>query len=287
MAWHGSGHERIVEMAMDVAGTNLPPFFTQERDIIAHCSQDPDMFRYVQYPELPAQEGPEHFLDIEMLGSRDLPPTRPEYVTLCRDLGINPFECGFLPYAILEWAERLVVAFSEYRTNPGNRPAALKSAVYAGILAHYAADLEQPLHTTVHYDGKSQDGRSSPRTGIHGRVDAIAGKITADGFPAPQTEIRPYTNFQASILAEFRVSNRHVETVYRLESRIPPVSEPAVADDEVIAFVRERMTAASTFTANIFLTAWRESANTRIPPFRGMREQAPAPSADSETARAP
>jgi len=256
---------------MDAAGTNLPSFFTGQRDIITHCVQDPDMFRYVQFPELPAQEGPEHFLDVEMLGGRDLPATRPEYVSLCRELGVDPFDCGFLPYAVMEWTERLIVAFAEQRADPSSGAAATKSAVYAGILAHYAADLEQPLHTTVHYDGKSPDGRSSPKTGIHGRMDAIAGKIAPDGSSSTEAEIRPYTNFQASILAEFRISNRHVETVYRLAPRIPAVSEPAVSDEEVTAFVRERITAASTFTASLFVTAWQKSAEARIP-SRTMRE---------------
>ncbi len=74
----------------------------------------------------------------------------------------------------------------------------MKCLVYAGRLAHYAADLEQPLHTTVDYDGRTQAAKDaknktfkSPHTGIHTKVDALPTKMPydqlfKDPLPAPQ-----------------------------------------------------------------------------------------------------
>jgi hypothetical protein len=121
-------------------------------------------------------------------------------------------------------------------------------------------------------------------------MDALAGKIAVNGSPSTQAEIRPCTNFQALILAEFRVSNRHVETVYRLAPLIPPVSEPAVPDEEVTAFIRERINAASTFTASLFITAWHKSEESRIPSRslpKPAATTAPEATVESGPARAP
>jgi hypothetical protein len=267
-AWHGDGHAVLTDAAITAAGPNIPPFFAAQRDVIVHCSQDPDMFRAIPYPEIRAQEGPEHYMDVEMLKNAEMPTTRPEYATFCRETGVNPYTCGFLPYAIIEWTERLILAFAEYRLTPDDPAVPLKTAVYAGILAHYAADLEQPLHTTIHFDGRSGDGATSPRTGIHSSVDALAGKLDMPPDFATGYVCRAFTNFQAAVFSGLRLSHRHVETVYRLEPHIPKPSESTIADEELRAFIAERMRSASSFVADLFVTAWQKSEEVRLPPWR-------------------
>ena len=51
-----------------------------------------------------------------------------------------------------------------------------KCLVYAVNPAHYATDLCQPPHTTIHYDGRAQEDGSSPHTGIRQRVDGLLRK---------------------------------------------------------------------------------------------------------------
>jgi hypothetical protein len=41
----------------------------------------------------------------------------------------------------------------------------------AGVLAHYTEDAAQPLHTTVDFDGRLKPDGTSPRSGIHRKVD--------------------------------------------------------------------------------------------------------------------
>jgi hypothetical protein len=82
-----------------------------------------------------------------------------------------------LPYAIAEWTERLSIAFAEHRKYPANPYIQNKCLVYAGFLAHYAQDLCMPLHTTIHHDGRANPDGSTPKTGIHPRVDSLVEKL--------------------------------------------------------------------------------------------------------------
>ncbi|MBM4149696.1 MAG: hypothetical protein FJ224_11760, partial [Lentisphaerae bacterium] len=109
-AWYGDGHVLATRLALAAAGTNLPPCIVHNTDILLHCVQDPDMFRKAPAPQLPAQEPPEHFIDLELIRGAALPATRPEYVRLCAATAdprkgpnsrVDPFDAGFLPYSIL------------------------------------------------------------------------------------------------------------------------------------------------------------------------------------------
>src|SRR5581483_6890740 len=94
-------------------------------------------------------EGPEHYLDSELLKDRPLPPTRYRFIALCAELNLDPSKVGLVPYAIAEGTERLAIAFAEHRKWPQNPYIQQKALVYAGRLAHYSCDLCMPLHTTI------------------------------------------------------------------------------------------------------------------------------------------
>ncbi|MCJ7543377.1 MAG: hypothetical protein MUP47_02235, partial [Phycisphaerae bacterium] len=204
--------------------------------------------------------------DIELLEGRPVPPTRYEFVEFCAQRGLKPAQVGLLPYAITEWTQRLTVAFAEHRRWPSDPAIQVKCLVYAGLLAHYAVDCCQPLHTTIHWDGRALEGGRSPRSGIHARVDALPAKLTLtpaeliEGLKAEAVE-----ELFPAILAEIQRSHALVERVYELEAQLPPMeSDPPLAP-EVAAFAQERMRAAAIFTASLYLTAWRDSAKIEIP----------------------
>jgi hypothetical protein len=178
------------------------------------------------------------------------------------------------------------MAFAEHRKWPNNPYVRQKCLLYAGMLAHYAADVTQPLHTTIHHDGRARADGSSPRTGIHAKVDALLGKLTvkvedvAGGLDVKAIEA---AGLLPAILEELKASHALVERVYAMEKDLPGVEDPLPADSEAAKFALERLGEASRFTASLYLTAWRNSAKVRMPswPRRGEEKAAPGGAAAS------
>ena len=265
--WHGKGHHVATELAVQAAAGKLPDFFAKGAATIAHGSLDPDMFtRPIAPAELHSAEAPEHYFDVELLEGNQPPPTRQEFQALCARKQLAPGKVGLLPYAVTEWTQRLTVALAEHRANPDNAHIQAKCLIYAGLLSHYAQDLCQPLHTTIHWDGRAKKDGSSPRTRIHAKVDALLGKLEPDRQavlsrikPAPVLMLMP------AVLAEIRRSNALVETVYRLETSLPELEAPLKPGSPAARFAADRLAAATAFTASLYLTAWRDSAKIELP----------------------
>jgi hypothetical protein len=265
-AWHGEGHIRASRLAVAALEDGVPLFFREGVETIAHCSVDPDVFKFYSGSGLLRDdEIPEHFFDLELFTESTLPEDRMDFFFWCLRNGIYIQKIGTLPYALGEATERLAVAFAEYRHWPGNPAVQAKCLVYAGHLAHYAQDLCQPLHTTIHYDGRVGADGCSPRTGLHARVDALLGKL--DPNPAPiltEPSITAYDDFLSAVLLEIAASHELVDRVYELEQQLDalPYLDP---QGEVAAFARERWAASARVTANCFLTAWAHSEWVEIP----------------------
>src|SRR5690606_17595019 len=73
------------------------------------------------------------------------------------------------------------------------------------------------------------------------------------------------TELMALIKREFDQSHALVDRVYELESAIPPMDNLTLTDPAVRDFTSDRMHASARFTATVFLTAWRGSAEVRLP----------------------
>lgn len=264
--WHDEGHYYSALAAVRVLPDDMPSFFREGAGTIGHCSIDPDAFKIRELPQLDHGEYPEHFIDIDLLQGRELPLLRHDYLKMCYDMEVDPMQAGLLPYAISEWTQKLTTAFAEYRRNPDNVHIRAKCLVYAGILAHYAADLQMPLHTTIDWDGRYEPGKPYVRTGIHNRVDALPTKIPynvlfAEPLPTP---IASHDIF-SFVLDELTKSRALVDRVYEMEEYYPAWDDLNLANDEVRAFAIERMRAAASFTADLYLSAWRNSANIQLP----------------------
>jgi len=288
-AWHGMGHHLATRLAVAALGDELPDFFRQGAAAVAHASLDPDAFtRPIAEDNLHDQERPQQYIDLELLSGRPLPPKRSEFFALCARLRLNPSKVGMAPYSVTEWTQRLTVAFAEHRRWPDNPYIRQKALVYAGLLAHYAQDICQPLHTTVHYDGRAGAGGASPRTGIHQKVDALIGKLDLGAAGPPSTapakspgeraaasRLKPvaFEDLFAAVCDRLHRSHALVEEVYKLEAELPDPRAALDPKSAAAAFARERLQACAEFTACLYLTAWRNSARTRLPDWH-IRERA-------------
>lgn len=259
LGWHSETHEAVARYAVIALPETMPAFFRDASDAVASIANDPDDFKHPQLPSLRAGERPEHYFDLELLKDNPIPNDRYSFIELCKQLGIKPNETGTLPYAVAEWTDRLALAFAQHRENPNDTAIRMKCLVYAGLLSHYAADLCQPLHTTIHFDGRATADGKSPRSGIHHKVDALpmtVGLQWEEECKGIATEI--IGELLPAIVAELHRAHALVDRVYELEQELPlqpgdPISKP------VRAFAAERFRASTLFTARLFHTAWVRS----------------------------
>ena len=260
-AWWGDGHGILTEGAVLALPEDVPAFFRQGGNMASHVVFDPDLFKNRGAPLLSRAEHGEHYFDLEYLGGRAIPAKRFDFIALCFELDLDPTKVGMAPYAIAEWAERLAVAFAEHRQWPENEAIQQKCLVYAGILAHYAEDVCQPLHATLDFDGKKQADGTVIGKGIHEKVDSSVERL---GF-APQDlaagqEVAAFDSLMRAIVDQIRESNGLVEEVYALLDQWDDDE-----DAQMRAFAEARARTAVRFTASLYLTAWHQSAEIRLP----------------------
>ena len=154
-----------------------------------------------------------------------------------------------------------MVAFAEHRRWPHSAAIQSKCLVYAGFVAHYAQDICQPLHVTIHYDGRVGADGVSPHSGIHKRVDALIERMEFEPENlARGLEVDAADSLMPAILETVAQSRALVDMVYRLEGELVTAQTPQVRD-----FAWERARAAAGFTAVLFLTAWEKSAEIKLP----------------------
>ena len=265
-AWWPGGHSILSEAAVRALPREMPNYFRRGAAMIAHCAQDPDLAKMRELPNANDSEYPEHYIDYELLQGRALPPTRYQFVRLCAELKLDPKEVGLLPYAIAEWTERLTVAFAEHRRWPDDAAIRSKSLVYAGFLAHYAGDMCMPLHVTVNHDGMAKPDGSSPRTGIHAKVDGLIQRLAMKPQDlAKNQSVQAVPELMPAILAELNQSRSKIDRVYELESVLPGETGAWKPDSRVVDFGVERAREATRFTAALYLTAWKNSAALKLP----------------------
>jgi hypothetical protein len=279
-AWFTPGHAMVTRAAVAALPREVPEFFRAGGWAVGHHSVDPDVMKSRGTPELRAVEEPEHYLDSELLQGARLPPDRWAYLALLQDRRISPTLIGTLPYAVHEGLQRLTMAFAEHRRWPDDPHLRQQALVYAGHLAHYAGDLDQPLHTTLHHDGRALPDHSSPRTGIHQLVDGLFEKAPID--PAALARglvVGELADPWAAIQAEIDASHALVERVYALEPQLRTAGESGQYPPPVVAFTEERFRATATFLANLFYTAWRRSATIELPSWHD-RPSEPRPGAE-------
>lgn len=287
-AWWGKGHRAASELALRLLPESVPAFMREPEALraIGRGSIDPDFYRHDATPQLKAAEGPEHYLDLEMLEGAELPATRYEYLALIQQKGLKPEIVGVLPYALAESTQRLTLAFADVRRHPDDLMARARCVYLSAIVAHYAQDLCNPLHTSVHHDGRTSKDKNwqTPRSGIHSRSDALIQHV-ADDPAAVLNDLQAVNLGEVlpAVIAELRRSHALVDRLYELEPQLPKAVDDTtpMPPGPVRDFAFERLRATVAFTSSLWLTAWEASAKVRMPDWyvraREDAGEAPAP----------
>ncbi|HRU05533.1 MAG TPA: hypothetical protein P5137_07135, partial [Candidatus Brocadiia bacterium] len=174
-------------------------------------------------------------------------------------------DVGMLPYAVAEETQRLAVIFAEHRKWPGDPFIQRKALVAAAALAHFAQDLCQPLHTTVHYDGRVIPGGPKPQKGIHLKLDALIQKVPPAEAQTLAVEARVLPGLWDAVLAQLNDSHALVDKVYEMEPAWPAADAPLEPGSPAALFAAERLRLAASFTASLYATAWRLSEKPLLP----------------------
>lgn len=262
-AWWGGGHDILTQAAVKALPDEMPEFFRSAEKMVAHCVYDPDLSKERGTPHARQAEYGEHYIDIELFGEHPIPDGREAHIKLCAELGIAPRAVGTLPYALAEWTERLAVAFAEYRKWPDNPMIQHKCFLYAGFLSHYAQDMCQPLHLTIHFDGMVQEDKTRLHAGIHEKVDSAVEILKLD--PAKLAEgqqVGAVDDLMPAIIEQIKAGHGLLDGVYALAEDWKNLKEPTPA---LVDFTNDRAREAVRWTASLYLTAWKLSENVKLP----------------------
>jgi hypothetical protein len=267
-AWGDEGHRYINRVAAEKMPGDVPDFFRNAVDRLSFLGPEPDRWRDSKelFSALREVNAPDHFIDIDRAEDfAELPGDRYVYSDWLRAKGKEPKDIGFLPYSILEGYQKVQVLFRLWRDpqRAEERDQVQQNIIYyAGVLGHYVADASQPLHTTIHFNGWSTSSNPSlySREPLHGRFESefVKTQIKVADFQglvqSPSRLDDPFSEIMKYIFG----SQRQVGELYRLEKTAR--WDGSNTNAECKKFVTGRLAAGSQMLANLWYTAWLNSA---------------------------
>jgi hypothetical protein len=284
-AWWVKGHMTITEAAALNLPEDMPAFFRASGKQLSYMAGDPDRWKNPDAKYLKAAEGPEHFIDSEDYDGNAWPEDRYKAARLLAGrLRKQPERTGMLPYSLMEYFEKLSVAFYDYRQvlakektlaemgekatdaekkacEAEKKAIEMKCLVYAGILSHYTGDTAMPLHTTIHYDGKKGDDGKLKQRGIHAKID---GYPENNNFQAEEIarglKVKEIPDVWKHIRESIYESFGHVDRCYELDAA-GAIDKPTPESRE---FIMSRCRTGAQFTMDMWYAAWKKSAG--LPP---------------------
>lgn len=269
--WGHDGHLMVGRAAAAHIPADMPAFFRREVQRLSYLNFEPDRWRDSDMSEMNEAFRYDHYIDLENVptAAREARDRFRFLAVLYRqtDLARPERDAGFLPFRIVELAQRLETGFRRWRAAGGEERAWIEERIMndAGVLGHYVADGSQPHHSTIHFNGWSSDApnpRNFPTTrDFHSRFESafVSASVEPDqvrdgieGNPEALVDVR------RAVWAYLDESNELVERLYELEKDVG--FDPANPHPEAAAFVLERLTAGADMLRRMWYTAWVNSA---------------------------
>ncbi|KQW82287.1 hypothetical protein [Brevundimonas sp. Root1279] len=293
-AWGNTGHRLICVAATRGLPEEMPGFLRTPGAVadIGELAREPDRWKGGGQPH-DRERDTAHFIDLDDSGrvinaqglSIDaLPNLKSEYDAALVGVGLDVNDAGYLPYAIMDGWQQLVRDFATwrvlnaaeareldpgkrawYRTDRQRREALILRDM--GVLGHYVGDGAQPHHTTIHYNGWSRDvanpdGFTTSRQ-THGafegdftarvaRLDAIEAAMSAPNLTG--------FDLKARVPAYLKTTLAEVRPFYVLEK----AGAFKDADPRGAAFTNARLAAGASELRDLYILAWRASADASI-----------------------
>ena len=288
-AWGSAGHRMIGEEAMRGLPSYLPAFLRTAKAIadVGEYSREPDRMRGASKPgdndRLPA-----HFINLDDDGKiagmtlDQLPANRTDFDVKVRAAGSDPYEAGYLPYALADAYAQVAKDMAYWRVltlMEQHEADKTKKAWYhadrlrreevmlrdIGFLGHYVGDASQPLHVTMHYNGwgkyPNPDGYTTDP--IHGPFEGVFvnHNVTTADVRARLGEYTPCTQKPEQCLdAEILAANAQVIPLYKMQKAGDLVDGNA----DMKAFVTTQLGLGATTLRNALVDAWRDSKSVKV-----------------------
>ncbi len=270
--WGPDGHDISGRAAAMKLPREMPGFFRTSVEQLGFLNNEPDRWRDRAESTIDKAMdqafAPDHFLDLE-----EVPPVvlgavnRYDYAEELFKLRKKPWQTGFAPYRILELFQRMRVDFRLWRTETNEKKRKwIEQRIVndGGIMGHYVADLANPLHTTIHYNGwtgNNPNGYTSvtrePNQGFHYRFEEefVKSKIQLNDVTSKVSEKgRVIEKPREEILKYLRDSNALVEQAYILDKQ--ERFNAATASAEHKKFVAERLAFGAEMLRDLWWTAY-------------------------------
>ncbi len=263
-AWHGRTHRWIAEAAAGRLPESMPPFLRRAADDLGRAAIDPDVWRHDAAPALAAATRSDHYFSLERLGAAGWPERRDLFLLRLGEGGRDAGWIGTLPLAVAETSDRLALAFAQHRCWPDDRAIQARAIEHAGVLAHFAADLVQPLHTTIHHDGRALADGTSPGDGSHLWSDRLIELSLVEPLRvARRVEPLVIDDVARASRRLLRASHARVARAYAMVARVR--QSEAAPPRAVRRYARERFRTGVGFVAGLWVEAWRRSATIELP----------------------
>lgn len=289
-------------MVNQLALASLPKSFPEfvktplSRERIAFLSGEPDRWRNSADLTLKHYNGPDHFLDIDLLPPLGIAPEkltqfRHDFtVQLARAQAAHPDQVekidpakdadhtkslvGYLPWTIAEYYSKLRSGFSYLRTfeEEGGTPEEIANArdniIYImGVMGHFVGDGSQPLHTTKHYNGwvgPNPHNYPTNRTfhqwidgGFIQRANIKTDEMIDKVRPAVALPQTTNGNVFGAVMTWLLEQHKLVEPIYKLEKENKLSGRNPSAEGR--EFITGQLIEAGQMLGSLWLTAW-ESA---------------------------
>jgi hypothetical protein len=274
LAWGERGHKLINAAAVENLPEPLRSYFLAHKAYLVEHALDPDLLAQ----DDPA-ERPHHYTDLDADDSFPFLNLRRQFVA--EKAGPTPQQ---LPHGDSIWQiERFTLRLADSLQHRRWQEAD-DEAVFA---AHYAADLTQPLHTVMNYDGQL-----TGQQGVHARFETELVSALADGWrlkPRPAT-FEP--DLRARIFKEAIASFSYRNVVFASDHIA--VFGRNYLDPEYYAMfyklagplAEKRLSVGASFVSSLWYTAWVRAGK---PLFPGKPVQVeafePMPAASSKVSR--
>lgn len=276
LGWGNTGHLLVNEAAARALPERVPPFLRERVAELTWLGPHPDRWRASDQPQLQSVASPDHFINLEMAhlpGEAPPPPDRWAFAHHLLQAGEDPSKVGFAPYRVIELCQQLelevaaalLVDPADPQAPAYRRQAEDAARVTAGILGHYVADLGNPHHTSVHYNGWKGDNPEGFTTDrqIHWRFEEdFVSRVAAQLDLRVTAPARDDVDYAAEIWRLVRDSQREVTALYRLEKSgaFAPGREQSEAGLTGQTFARARLLQATTLLRDLWTTACARGA---------------------------
>jgi hypothetical protein len=290
-AWGTSGHRLIGDLAVRSLPLELPVFLRKREAArqIAEVAREPDRFKGSGGPA-ESDSSAAHYVSVgdDLKIARGptletLPATRESYDAALRAAGSNQYRAGYLPYAIIEAWQRVVMDFAYWRADfageryaktPAERTWFLQDQWIRegitvrdlGYLAHFIGEGSEPLNVSVHSDGwgnypnpRGFAAAKGVRAAFEGTV--VSGRIAdKDLLPRVAAYHDCHCSIEQRVAQYLAATQKDVTALYEIERAGGFKENDAKGRD----FVSLRLAAAISEMRDLIGLAWLKSGEVSV-----------------------